>query len=237
MLQHRETMKTYFLIIDTETTIDERVADFGAIVVDHKGNVVERFACMVFETWGKTDLFYDKTRTGMWARSGLNRRVEKYESLIMSGDRAIVSRHGINRRMKHWLEKYNPTMTAYNLDFDFAKCQNTGIDLGIFPNKFCLWKAAVGNICKTKKYLQFVLENHLINNRTEKGNMSVSTTAESVCGFVTGNLVDEPHTAIEDAEYFELPILKHILKIKGWQDKIVSHNWREFQVRDLFKAK
>lgn len=230
-------MKNYFLIVDTETTIDERVVDFGAIIVDHKGNVIERFGCMVYDTWGKVDLFHDKTRTGLWAKSGLNRRVQRYDDMILSGDRVIVSAHGINRRLQSWNEKYHPTLTAYNLSFDFGKCQNTGINLGIFENSFCLWKAAVGNICKTKKYLQFVLENHLINARTEKGNMSVSTTAESVCGFVTGNLVDEPHTAIEDAIYFELPILKHILKIKNWQDKIVSHNWREFQARDLFKAK
>ena len=32
--------KHYYLIVDVETTGDQRVADFGAVVVDRKGNIV-----------------------------------------------------------------------------------------------------------------------------------------------------------------------------------------------------
>ena len=51
-------------------------------------------------------------------------------------------------------------LTAYNLAFDKSKCLNTGIDLSGFNSEFCLWQAAVGNICNTKKFRQFALSNH-----------------------------------------------------------------------------
>ena len=31
--------KHYYLIVDTETTMDEKVADFGAVIIDRKGNI------------------------------------------------------------------------------------------------------------------------------------------------------------------------------------------------------
>ena len=34
--------KHYYIIVDTETTKKQTVADFGAVVVDRQGRVVER---------------------------------------------------------------------------------------------------------------------------------------------------------------------------------------------------
>jgi len=31
--------KDYYLIIDTETTMNDKVADFGAVVIDRQGNI------------------------------------------------------------------------------------------------------------------------------------------------------------------------------------------------------
>ena len=67
--------------------------------------------------------------------------------------------------------------------------------------------------------------------------MTYKTNAEAVAGFLAGGFIEEPHTAIEDAVHFELPILKNILAKKGWKDKITPYNWRDFQVKDSFAAK
>jgi len=67
--------------------------------------------------------------------------------------------------------------------------------------------------------------------------MTFKTNAEIVCGFINGGFVEEPHTAIEDARDFELPILREILKNKDWKKKVTPYNWREFQVKDHFTAK
>jgi len=87
-----------------------------------------------------------------------------------------------------------------------------------------------------KKFRQFCIEKHAFNAPTKHGNMSYKTNAEIVCGFLRGEYITEPHTALEDARDFELPILLNIIRHKRWQDKIMTYNWRNVQVRDNFKA-
>ena len=72
---------------------------------------------------------------------------------------------------------------------------------------------------------------------TQFGNMTFKTNAEMVCGFIQGEFKTEPHTALEDARDFELPILREIIKKKDWREKITPYNWREFQTKDHFVAK
>lgn len=229
--------KQYYLIIDTETTITDKVVDFGAVVCDRAGNIVTRCAVMVNGVFGVDTLFFDRKATGIWAETSVARRMDNYTAMLNSGSRMLASVNAINR----WLEKakgqYNPTLTAYNIAFDEGKCRNTNIDLNIFDSRFCLWAAAVGNVCNTKKYREFVLQHHLFNKPTEKGNMTFSTTAESVTKFLTGNMADEPHTAIEDIIGYELPTLVHILKKRDWKDKVTPYAWSFHQVRDHFQAR
>lgn len=228
--------KQFFLIIDTETSIDDRVADFGAVIVDRKGIIHNQCAVMVNGVFGSVDLFYDNKATGLWAKAGLNRRTDNYNKMLENGTRTLASVNAINRWLEKAAGKYNPTLTAYNLAFDNGKCANTGIDLNMFSDRFCLWGAAVGTICQTKQYKQFVLQNHLFNKPTDKGNMTYSTTAESVAGFLAGEFKIEPHTAIEDAIDFELPILKHVIAKKDWKNKVTPYSWNAFQVKDHFKV-
>jgi hypothetical protein len=149
----------------------------------------------------------------------------------------LASAAAINRWLEKTVAKYNPTLTAYNLPFDTDKCQKTGIDLTMFADRFCLWAAASNTICRGKAYRQFVVENHLFNSPTDKGNMTYKTDAESVAGFLAGQMVKEPHTAIEDAINFELPILTAILKRKKWKAEIKGYDWKSFQVKNHFSAR
>jgi hypothetical protein len=229
--------KQYFLILDTETSITDKVADFAAVVCDRDGRIYNQCAILVNEVFGVDDLFYDKSADSIWSRNSLDRRMARYNTMLDSGIRSIASVNAINRWLDKAQEKYNPALTAYNLAFDNSKCSNTGIDLSMFQDKFCLWAAAVGNICHTKAYRQFCLDNHLFNNRTDRGNMTYSTTAESVTGFLRGELSDEPHTALEDIVGYELPTLVHILAKKQWRGKIVPYAWSKHQVNQHFVAK
>ena len=63
--------KEYFLIIDTETTANDTVFDFGAVVCDRKGNIVNKCAIIVKEEIEK-DLFFDPKATGIWSRQYAN---------------------------------------------------------------------------------------------------------------------------------------------------------------------
>jgi hypothetical protein len=229
--------KQFFLIVDTETTITDKVVDFGAVVCDRQGNIHAQCAVMVQNVFGVDELFYDKNAPGIWSKASVSKRMDNYNSMLTNGSRMLASIHAINRWLEKAQGKYSPELTAYNLAFDNSKCANTGIDLNMFASRFCLWGAAVGNICNTKAYKQFILQNHLFNNPTEKRNMTFSTTAEAVTGYLRGEFTDEPHTSLEDIIGYELPTLVHIAKKKGWRDKVTPYDWKKHQVNQHFEAK
>jgi hypothetical protein len=229
--------KQFFLIADSETTIKDTVADFGAVICDRKGVIHKQIGVMVHGHFDVYDLFYDNSAGNLWNRAGMEKRKANYMKMLNDGSRMLASVEAINKWINQAIGLYNPILTAYNLPFDLDKCKNTGIDLSGFSDKFCLWAAANGIICHTKAYRQFVMDNHLFNAPTELGNMTFKTNAESVAGFLTGQYAIEPHTALEDARDFELPILKKVVMTKGWREKTVSYDWRKHQVKDHFTAK
>lgn len=229
--------KQFFAILDTETTMENTVADLGIIIVDREGVIYNQCAILVNGHYGTFELFHDKKANDIWGYDGLRKREEAYVKMLDSGIRMLASVNAVNKWIQQAIGKYDPELTAYNLAFDKDKCAKTQIDLTGFKSEFCLWQAAVGNICDKKAFKQFALENHAFNNATHHGNMTLKTNAEIVAGFVSGEFKHEPHTALEDARDFELPILREVLRKKGWRDKITPYNWRGFQVRDHFVAK
>ena len=229
--------KQFFAILDTETTISDTVADFAIIIVDREGKIHNQCAVLVSGHYGNFELFHDKNANDIWGYAGLEKRKANYNQMLDSGSRMIASVSAINRWINQAIGKYNPILTAYNLAFDKSKCLNTGIDLSGFTDSFCLWSAAVGNICNKKDFRQFALQNHAFNKVTQYGNMTFQTNAEIVCGYIQGEFVKEPHTALEDARDFELPILQAIVKKRNWRDNIKPYNWKDFQTKDWFQAK
>lgn len=229
--------KQFFAILDTETTMENTVADLGIIICDREGKIFNQCAILVNGHYGTFELFHDKKANDIWGYEGLRARENQYVKMLDSGSRMLASVNAVNKWIIQAIAKYNPTLTAYNLAFDLDKCEKTGIDLNGFADKFCLWQAAVGNICNTKPFKTFALENHAFNNATQYGNMTVKTNAEIVAGFISGEFKTEPHTALEDARDFELPILREVIKKKNWKEKITPYNWREFQVKNHFVAK
>jgi len=229
--------KQFFAILDTETTMQDTVADFAIIIVDRSGKIYNSCAVLVAGHYGNFDLFHDKAATDIWGYSGLEKRKAAYIKMLDSGTRMVASVNAINKWINQAIGKYNPVLTAYNIAFDKSKCLNTGIDLSGFNSEFCLWEAAVGNICNKKDYRNFVLENHAFNKTTAQGNMTFQTNAEIVCGFIKGQFIKEPHTALEDARDFELPILQAIIKKRNWKDNIKPYNWRDFQTKNWFTSK
>lgn len=239
--------KQFFLVVDTETTQSDKVADFGAIVVDKKGKIYNQCAVLtngIYTDFNNHPLFFEKGAefSSIWSKAGQDARYQVYNDMLLNGSRMVASVAAINRWLSAAQAKYMPTLTAYNLPFDVSKCQNTGIDLTIFSERFCLWNAAFSKFAHSKSFRQFILENHGFNAPTALGNMTFKTNAEIMARFVLNNkdLPDEPHTALEDLIYYELPILAHILRVsKKRADymECASYNWRSVQVKDWFTAK
>ena len=235
--------KDYVFILDTETTQDGLVADFAGVVCDKQGKIYTQIAVLVKDIYTDSEnhpLFHLHGDAGdLWSKAGLPKRYEKYNKMVDNGTRMVATIPAINS----WLAKakcqYNPILTAYNLAFDVGKCENTTIDLTLFDNRFCLWYASYTRWAKTKKYRQFVLDNHNFGNRTDFGNMSFRTNAETMARFVLGDsgLPDEPHTALEDVIDYELSIFRALVKNypkKNWMNP-KPYNWRDLQVKDWYK--
>lgn len=237
--------KTTFLIIDTETTIDGEAVDFGAVLADRHGNVIASAAVMVRENFDPAiretkPLFHNEKGDEIWKKANLSKRYAAYDRMVDDGRRNIASIAGINRWLAKAL-KYNPILTAYNLNYDLGVMRKTGIDCDLFDKQFCLWHAAAHKYVKNKNFRQFILENHHFNARTKAGNMTFKTNADVMAKFILQDqdLADEPHTAFEDAMYYELPILKDIVKAKNKADYMdaPAYAWQGVQVRDWFRPK
>ena len=240
----------YFCIVDTETTqpnpekdIPAKVADFGAVVCNRRGEIMTQCGVMVLGVYNKADiyplfhLFGDDA--DIWSKAGLPERYKKYNAMLASGQRGYFSHNAINNWLAQVVGKYNPYLTAYNLSFDTEKCYNTDIDLTIFKRKFCLMKAAQEKWATTKNYRQFILDNHYFKPPTKKGNMSYLTKAETMAHYVTGNDAIEPHTALEDARDFEMPILQALVKTtkkEKWLNP-KTQGWQGRQVKDWYTPK
>lgn len=223
--------KQFFLLFDTETTVNNNVLDFGAVVVDRKGNIYHQIAVIINDF--NNELPYHEAGSEIWA---LETRKRVNQNMLDNGSRMLASVNAVNTWLAKVAAKYpNIILTAYNIAFDLDKCNNSGIRVDQFANRFCLWHAANATICETKNYLRFALQNHLFNNVTSKGNMSIKTGAEAVGSYLAGFISKEPHTSLEDVIHFELPILLHIVNKRGWQNKIKPYNWQERQVRDFYK--
>ena len=137
-------MRHYYLIVDTETTQRGTVADFGAVIVTKQGEIVEQFGAMVLGHFGKLPLFSDPSADAdaFWSEQSAYRRAKNYDDMLESGERSISSPALFNQWLSAINARYNPVLTAYNLAFDFGKCRNTRINLGIFNSRFCLMKSA-----------------------------------------------------------------------------------------------
>ena len=204
-------MRHFYLIVDTETTKRNTVADFGAVIVTKQGEIVERFGAMVLGHFGKMPLFADATApdSALWSEQSARRREKDYYSMLDTGERSIASPALINQWLVRVNAQYAPVLTAYNLAFDLGKCRNTRIDLGIFGQSFCLMKAAKRQIGTLAEYHDFCHDNRFLTLALRKPSMTADTMAKFILGV---SLEDEPHTALEDAQFYEAPILTKILE-------------------------
>ena len=235
--------KQLYAGVDIESTITDKVADFAAVISDRKGNVLTHCAVLIRGVYDDPDnhpLFHNEKAGDLWKFSNLDKRYENYENMVTNGSRMVASVGSVNNWLMMARAQYDPTLYAYNLPFDLSKCRNTGINLDMFSNRFCLWSASITAYAQTKKYRQFSLDNHLFTNRTDLGNMSYRTNAEVMTRFILNDasIPDEPHCSLEDVLGYEKPILDKLLKVKSrkWLlNHVLPYNWRNFQVKDWFK--
>jgi hypothetical protein len=227
--------KQHFLIVDTETTIRDTVADFAGVICDRHGIVSHQIAVLVSGHFGRYKLFYDvKSEHEIWTLKGLKRRTENYKDMLNDGRRMKATPNAINK----WLAQAKLTFPdlifcAYNSKFDIGKMANTGIDTE-FKNYFCIMRAFQNTVKGDKKYIQ-----HCLDRKWLTAKLNFRTNAEAAAEFVSGGeLMPEPHTALEDIMDYELPIFKWLLKKKSWKKySQLGYSWRDWQLNQLVTPK
>lgn len=202
--------KHYYLIVDTETTVKNTVADFGAVVIDRHGNIIEQFGVLLDGHFGVVDLFHDKQAPSesFWSTMRLHRRMKGYNDMLALGARSICAPPLVNLWLERIRVQYNPYLTAYNIAFDYGKCLKTGINIGIFQNKFCLMKKAQSFFIN-QDYIDFCHKHGYLTAKLKKPSSTADTMAKYILGV---ELEDEPHTALEDSRDYEAPILAELLR-------------------------
>ena len=213
--------KQYYIIVDTETTIEGTVADFGAVLMDKQGNIVDELGVLVDGQFNELELWFDPLAKpeDFWSRQHARARRKQYERMLASGIRSIASPALINLWLTRVIHKFKPkALTAYNISFDLRACRNTGIDLGNV-DQFCLLLATRRHLKAQNPeiYPKWAKRNGYItkpSQRYPEGRESYSADATS--HWFYRSLPVEPHTALEDARDFEGRILKSLLKRYGW---------------------
>ena len=200
----------YYLIVDTETTKKQTVADFGAVIVTKQGEIVEQVGHLVNGHFGKFPLFSDPLADpdAFWSEQSAQRRVKDYDQMLEDGHRSVAGVGLINQWLVRVNAQYAPVLTAYNIAFDLGKCRNTRINLGIFAERFCLMKAAKRKIGALAEYHEFCQANGFLTAKRRDPSMTADTMAKFILGL---DLADEPHQALEDARDYEAAILTYIL--------------------------
>lgn len=192
------TKRNYYMIIDTETMTGARtVFDLGYKVIDRKGNVYAEASYVVAETVlaesGIATMFADRfTRT----------KAPHYIASLLAdlGEFTVADFATIRADVLATIAEYDATICAYNVNFDLnalEKTSNALLGCGFFdtdPEVLDIWAMALGCICTTAKFVQFVASHGIT---TEKGNPQ--TGAEAVYRFITGDPdFEEAHTAHAD---------------------------------------
>lgn len=191
--------KNYYLTIDTETANgfnDPIVYDIGGCVHDKKGNVMETFSFIIYETfYGMKDLM----KTAYYAE-----KIPMYQKQIDNGERKVVRFSTAKNHIRMLCKKYNvKAIIAHNMRFDYRSTTRTQRYITkskyrfFLPYGIELWdtmKMVEDTICKQKTYQNWAKENNYLTK-----NGKVRKTAEILYRYISGNNeFVESHTGLED---------------------------------------
>ena len=101
--------KHHYIIVDVETTSDDRVADFGAAVVDRKGNIAASLGVLIEGIFGNVDFH--------WALGNPKHTLKKYQGMLRNGSRAIATPAFVNDWLRQMQMAYSPAFDRLQYRF------------------------------------------------------------------------------------------------------------------------
>lgn len=224
--------KQYFLVVDTETTVQGKVADFAAVLIDRQGREYARLAVLIEGQYGSHELFHDiRASEEIWTLKGLKKRHIAYKSMLNDGSRMMSSVSGVNNWIHQIQEQYkNVIFCAYFANFDIRAMKATGLRTEGYTDTFCLWAASVDKVKNDKAYIV-----HCLQRKWLTAKLQFRTNAEAMAEFaLKRDLEPEPHTALEDVLDYEIPVLLWLVKNKSYTKySQKAYSWHEWQLKNL----
>ncbi len=201
--------KSYYMVLDTETVTDARIPyDIAWILVDRKGEIIERFDALTAE------VMCNKTFRYLIECDSFSKR--KAAFYLENTPAQVMLFYDIMRYTVETIEKYDATVVAYNASFDVRVLNNYANVL--FGHDFFnidtfrvwdLWNMALNTICDSSNYVRWC---EACGFRTDKGHLR--SNAESVYSYLSGDTnFSEEHTALADCE-IESEILQKVFRRK-----------------------
>ena len=199
-------------VIDTETTKNGYVYDFGAAIMDiGTGEVIDSMNVVIEETFNNVSAM----ATAYYAA-----KVPTYLEAINAGELEVLPFSECFKRFSSLLESYNVrSIWAYNIAFDFKALNRTIAELSnVFVTSFfpasvkCydLMSSAINLVGNTRRYQKWAIAHDYV---TPTGR--ARATAETIFRFITDDTsFVEDHTALSDA-IIEADILAHLVAKKS----------------------
>ena len=183
-------MKNIYCTLDTETfggaSKPKGIYHIGGFIHDRQGNVLAGFNYVIAE-------HYEEIQKDSYAKKNF----ALYEKMVADGVATMIDseEHAIamvDALCNFYAVRY---MMAFNSGFDY--CKTACRDLLEGREFIDIWLMALQTLAIRKKYVEFCRENDL---RSRSGK-TVSTSAEAMYAYITGNAeYIEEHTALEDAK-------------------------------------
>ena len=199
-------------VIDTETTKNGYVYDFGVVIMNAAtGEVVATMNAIVEETFNNVSAM----DTSYYAC-----KIPAYIEAINAGELEVLPFSECFKRFSSLLESYNVrSIWAYNMAFDFKALNKTiaelsnGFILSFFPDGvkcYDLMSSAINLVGNTRRYQKWAIAHDYV---TPTGR--ARATAETMFRFISddASFVEE-HTALSDA-MIEADILAHLVAKKS----------------------
>ena len=198
-------------VIDTETTKNGYVYDFGVAIMNVSGEIIDTMNVVIEETFNDVS----DMATAYYAA-----KIPAYIDAITKGELEILPFSECFKRFSALLESYGVrSVWAYNMAFDFRALNRTitelsnGFIASFFPgNVTCydLMSSAINIIGNTRRYQKWAISHDYV---TPTGR--ARATAETMFRFIADDdSFVEDHTALSDA-IIEADILAHLVAKKS----------------------
>jgi len=181
--------KTYYMLVDCESTNKRYCLDLGFYILDSKGAINFKKHIVVAEI-ARFPLFSNKHNPDYQSRNQFYKKLE----MLQSNHYDKMKIREINRLFNYINNRFNPIFCAYSISADLGFLQKTGIETDIFKRRFCLLRHAKKVLGNSPSYARFCLENGFL---TPTGKLSF--TAQTVGRYIYNNpKFIERHTSYHD---------------------------------------